>query len=84
MVLSATPVAQLKVMLHAPGVEVDVIQKGCRLQSIEGCGWCGVVLMCSRVCGVCCVVWCGVEDEVSQRKEKEGSLFITLGLLRAM
>ena len=42
----------------------------------------GVGVSVCAVCGVLCGV--RVEDEVSQRKEKEGSVFITLGLLRAM
>lgn len=61
----------------------------------DGMVLCCVVLFCAVLCGaVCCCVclcvwyvvcarvyewWC-VEDEVAQRK-KEGSLFITLGLL---
>lgn len=58
-------------------VEVDAIQVGWRPQSIEGCGWSDVALVCvsASVCGV----WCRVEDEVSQRKEKEGSLLSLWG-----
>lgn len=46
-----------------------MIQKGWRLQSIEGCGWSGVVLMC--VCTrVRCVV-CGVVSRTRFRKGKK-------------
>lgn len=55
-VLSTTPVAQIKVMLHAPGLRWTWSRRGWRPQSIEGCGRSGAALVRELDCVVCGVV----------------------------